>query len=130
MNDGTASTDSRTCCSVQNIDKNNKRLRGTGTLLASRRFAFEKARTLWAAKLGTWCAVDFEAWDMDHTLLTEFGWSLASWKDGVLVRENGHLIVKEHRSYTQKYVPNHREVCRVTMGCPSVLCRKLQEIVK
>ncbi|KAH9899896.1 hypothetical protein C8Q73DRAFT_681374 [Cubamyces lactineus] len=94
---------------IKNIDKNNKRLRGTGTLLASRRFAFEKARTLWAAKLGTWCAVDFEAWDMDHTLLTEFGWSLASWKDGVLVRENGHLIVKEHRSYTQKYVPNHRE---------------------
>ncbi|KAI0335439.1 hypothetical protein GY45DRAFT_1316760 [Cubamyces sp. BRFM 1775] len=94
---------------IKNIDKNNKRLRGTGTLLTSRRFAFEKARTLWAAKLGTWCAIDFEAWDMDHTLLTEFGWSLASWKDGVLVRENGHLIVKEYRSYMQKYVPNHRE---------------------
>ena len=113
-NDGMANTDSRTCCSQQNVDKNNKRLRGTGTLLTSRRFAFEKARTLWAAKLGTWCAIDFEAWDMDHTLLTEFGWSLASWKDGILVRENGHLIVKEYRSYMQKYVPNHREVCRIS----------------
>ncbi|KAI0375610.1 hypothetical protein BV20DRAFT_959607 [Pilatotrama ljubarskyi] len=53
--------------------------------------------------------MDFEAWDMDHTALTEFGWSLARWVDGELVREDGHLIVKEHRIYTQKYVPNHRE---------------------
>ncbi|KAI0650785.1 hypothetical protein C8Q79DRAFT_901946 [Trametes meyenii] len=94
---------------IKNIDKNNKRLRGTGTLLTSRRHAFERARTLWAAGRGTWCAVDFEAWDMDHTLLTEFGWSLVRWADGGrLAREDGHLIVKEHRSYSQKYVPDHR----------------------
>ncbi|KAI0832389.1 hypothetical protein BC628DRAFT_1310050 [Trametes gibbosa] len=99
----------RAALALQGIDKNNKRLRGTGTLLTARRFAFERTRTLWATRLGTWLALDFEAWDMDHTLLTEFGWSVARWEDGALVREDGHLVVKEHRTYTQHYVPNHRE---------------------
>lgn len=96
--------------SEQGIDKNNKRLRGTGSLLTARRFAFERVRTLWAAKIGMWLALDFEAWDMDHTALTEFGWSSVRWVDGEPVKEDGHLVVKEHRMYTQHYVPNNREV--------------------
>ncbi|KAI0771598.1 hypothetical protein BD413DRAFT_613103 [Trametes elegans] len=108
--DGDGDADARAASAPQNIDKNNKRVRGTGTLLTTRRHAFERARTLWAARAGTWLAVDFEAWDMDHTLLTEFGWARARWgADGKLVREHGHLVVKEHRSFTQKYVPNNRE---------------------
>ncbi len=95
---------------AQGIDKNNKRLRGTGSLLTARRFAFERVRTLWAAKIGTWLALDFEAWDMDHTALTEFGWSAVRWVDGEPVKEDGHLVVKEHRMYTQHYVANNREV--------------------
>ena len=66
----------------KNIDKNNKRLKGAGDMLALRRLTFERVRTLWAARLGTWCAMDFEAWDRDHSLLTEFGWSAARWPAG------------------------------------------------
>ncbi len=96
---------------LQTIDKNNKRLKkGMDNILGLRRLIFERVRTLWAAKLGTWCAMDFEAWDRDHTLLTEFGWRLVQWVDDKPVKEHGHLIVKERRQYTQHYVPNNREV--------------------
>ena len=102
---------------AQNIDKNNKRLKGAGDILGLRRLTFERVRTLWAARLGTWCAMDFEAWDRDHTLLTEFGWSVARWPAAGLSGapgppevECGHLIVKERRHYTQTYVANNKEV--------------------
>lgn len=36
-------------------------------------------RTLCLAKIGTWIAMDFEAWDRDHTVLTEIGWRLVQW---------------------------------------------------
>ncbi|RDX55588.1 hypothetical protein OH76DRAFT_1396980 [Lentinus brumalis] len=95
---------------IKTIDKNNKRLKkGMDNILGLRRLIFERVRTLWAAKLGTWCAMDFEAWDRDHTLLTEFGWRLVQWVDDKPVKEHGHLIVKERRQYTQHYVPNNRE---------------------
>ncbi|KAH9853500.1 hypothetical protein C2E23DRAFT_777126 [Lenzites betulinus] len=122
---------------IKGIDKNNKRLRGTGTLLTARRFAFERTRTLWAARLGTWLALDFEAWDMDHTVLTEFGWCAARWdKTGAgepkLVREDGHLVVKEHQTFTQHYVPNNREF--YNFGKSEVVTRhefkrRIQELV-
>lgn len=95
---------------LQNIDKDNKRLRGTGTMLGLRRLLFERVRTLWVAKIGTWIAMDFEAWDRDHTVLTEFGWRLVQWVDQQQVTEHGHLVVHEHRPFTQHYVPDHRNV--------------------
>lgn len=95
---------------LQVIEKNNKRLKGADSILALRRLTFERVRTLWAAKLGTWCAMDFEAWDRDHTLLTEFGWKTMRWVEGEPVSEHGHLVVQERRKYLQHYVPNHREV--------------------
>ena len=95
---------------LQNIDKDNKRSRGSDPKLARRRVVFERVRTLWAAKIGTWCAVDFEAWDRDHTVLTEFGWRLIRWEDQQPVEEHGHLVVKEHRIYSQNYVPDYRNV--------------------
>lgn len=103
---------------IKLIEKNNKRLKGTEPMLAARRLGFEKVRTYWGDKKGTWLAVDFEAWDRDHTVLTEFGWSLVKWEkknkgEGVAVEgveERGHLIVQQHRKYTQTYVPNNRDV--------------------
>ena len=95
---------------TQNIEKNSKRLKGASTLLGARRMVFERVRTLWAAKLGTWLAIDFEAWDRDHTLLTEFGWSLVQRQDESQTKDHGHLIVRERRMYTQTYVPNNKDV--------------------
>ncbi|KAI0053569.1 hypothetical protein FA95DRAFT_1674104 [Auriscalpium vulgare] len=93
---------------IKAIDKNNRRLKGnTDTALASRRLVFERVRSLWAEKRGVWCAIDFEAWDRDHTLLTEFGWSLVLWENGEEVEEMGHLLVKEHQNYTSTYVQQY-----------------------
>ncbi|CCM03189.1 uncharacterized protein FIBRA_05311 [Fibroporia radiculosa] len=96
---------------VKTIDKNNKRLKGTGTLLTTRRISFEKIRTFWAAHVGTWLAIDFEAWDRDHTVLTEFGWSLARWEDEgrKKIDEDGHMVVKEHIGYMNTYVEQNRD---------------------
>ncbi|TFY50932.1 hypothetical protein EVJ58_g10826 [Rhodofomes roseus] len=65
---------------IKTIEKNNKRIKGAPSLLTNRRINFEKIRTIWAAKVGTWLAIDFEAWDRDHSLLTEYGWSLVRWE--------------------------------------------------
>ena len=95
----------------QTIEKNNKRLKGSNPLLTHRRHLFERVRTFWAEKRGVWCAVDFESWERDHTVLTEFGWSLLGWKDGTKVEECGHLIVEEAKRYTNsQYVPDFRYV--------------------
>ncbi|OBZ70193.1 Good for full DBP5 activity protein 2 [Grifola frondosa] len=93
---------------IKTIDKNNRRLKGADSLLAARRLAFERTRTLWSKNTGAWLSVDFEAWDRDHTMLTEFGYSLVYWDKNEEVRERGHFIVKEHRGYTNTYVPEHR----------------------
>jgi hypothetical protein len=95
----------------QDISKNNKRLKGASASLNSRREMFERIRALWATKVGVWCAIDFEAWDRDHTLLTEVGWSLVEWRDGVMIEENVHLIVAERRGYKSTYVEQWRDVC-------------------
>ncbi|KIM90889.1 hypothetical protein PILCRDRAFT_811386 [Piloderma croceum F 1598] len=95
--------------SLKKIEKNNKRLKGANPILKSRRQTFELVRTFYADKVGVWCACDFEAWDRDHSLLTEFGWSLVRWKDGKEISEQGHLVVQERRNYSNTYVPNNRE---------------------
>jgi len=78
-------------------------------LLAHRRILFERVRSFWSEKKGVWCALDFESWERDHTVLTEFGWSLLGWKEGTKVEECGHLIVEEAKKYTNsQYVPDYR----------------------
>jgi hypothetical protein len=72
---------------------------------------FERVRSLWNEQRGVWCAVDFEAWDMDHHVITEFGWSSVRWIDGEPVEDMGHLIVAKHRGYTNHFVPENRRVC-------------------
>jgi hypothetical protein len=96
--------------SRQNIDKSNKKLRGTSTLLTTKRLNFEKARVFWAAQKGNWLAIDFEAWDRDHSLLLEYGYSLVQWKNGERIEKNGHLIIKEHRGFHQTYIEEYRDV--------------------
>jgi hypothetical protein len=75
---------------------------------------------MWDERIGVWCAIDFEAWDRDHTLLTEFGWSLVRWENGEEVEERGHLIVKERRGYQNTYVHQWRDV-RILIVYPSYL---------
>ena len=90
------------------INKNNRKLKGTDSNLDARRLMFERVRSLWSEQRGTWCAVDFEAWDRDHRVITEFGWSAVSWNDGEPVEDMGHLIVAEHQTYTNHYIPENR----------------------
>ncbi|KAF8335065.1 uncharacterized protein EI90DRAFT_3176960 [Cantharellus anzutake] len=97
---------------LANIQKLNNRLKGiTGDIkLEALRIKFERARTLWSAKKGVWCAVDFESWEMKHDDITEFGYSMYRWEDGKLVGpEEGHWTVKEMNSTRNfKYVPDNR----------------------
>lgn len=94
---------------VKKIEKNNKRLKGANPTLTFRRELFERVRNLWREQKGVWCALDFEGWELDHTVITEFGWRLIGWKDSQRVEKLGHLIVDEHQKYRNtKYVPDHR----------------------
>ncbi|KAG6866438.1 hypothetical protein C0991_003956 [Blastosporella zonata] len=94
---------------IKQIDKNNKRLKGSNPILQSRRQTFERVRSFWGEKKGVWCALDFEAWEYDHSVITEFGWRLVGWQDGVEYQKNGHIIVDEHQKYrNSQYVPEHR----------------------
>ncbi|KAH9077173.1 hypothetical protein EDB83DRAFT_2644953 [Lactarius deliciosus] len=94
--------------SLKMIDKNNRKLKGSDSNLNARRLMFERIRSLWSEQRGAWCAVDFEAWDLDHRVITEFGWSMVSWKDGEPVEDMGHLVVAKHRTYTNHYIPENR----------------------
>ena len=101
------------------ITKNNRRLKGGDEALNSIRRTFEKIRAAWAEKNGVWIAVDFEAWEMDHKDITEFGWSKLEFKDGEEIMEEGHIIVAENKTcYNGKYVPDNQRVG--TFG--NVLC--------
>ncbi|KAF8621635.1 hypothetical protein AX15_007653 [Amanita polypyramis BW_CC] len=94
---------------LKKIDKINKRLKGSNPLLSNRRELFERVRRLYQEKNGVWCAIDFEAWEFDHEVITECGWRLVRWEDGGEVGEMNHLIVKEHEKYlNRKYVPDYR----------------------
>ena len=90
------------------IDKNNRKLKETNSNLDARYLTFERVRSLWSEQRGIWCAVDFEALDRVHRVITEFGWSTLSWNDGEPVEDMGHLIVDQHRTYTNQYIPESR----------------------
>ncbi|KAG6336841.1 hypothetical protein ID866_2237 [Astraeus odoratus] len=94
---------------LKQVEKNNKRLKGVDPTLNARRDIFERVRSLWSQKKGIWCALDFEAWDRDHTVLTEFGWSIVRWDNDAKIEEQGHLIVKEHKYYTNTFVQDNRD---------------------
>lgn len=95
------------------MEKHSKRLKGSNPALLSRRHTFERVRQLVAAKNGTWCAIDFEAWEYEHTLITEVGYSILRWdkETGEEIREHGHWVVQGTKQYENyKYVPGNRNV--------------------
>ena len=73
---------------------------------------FERVRSYWVAKVGTWLALDFESWEREHSMLLEVGWSLFQWDDeGKEVNTMAHLIVKERMQYQNgTYVQGNRDV--------------------
>ncbi|KAJ7283553.1 hypothetical protein C8J57DRAFT_1292881 [Mycena rebaudengoi] len=93
---------------IKKIDKNNKRLKGSNAFLTSRRDLFERVRTLWDSKIGTWCSLDFEAWEYEHGLITECGYSYVRWEDSVEVKQQAHFRL--NTSYRNgKFVPDHSQ---------------------
>ncbi|KAJ7638907.1 hypothetical protein FB45DRAFT_904238 [Roridomyces roridus] len=95
---------------TKNIDKNNKRLKGSNVGLTQRRAVFERVRQMWSSKVGSWLAVDFEEWERDHTVVTEFGWSSFRYEEGTEVEEQGHFTVAEARSLRNgQYITDVRE---------------------
>ncbi|KAJ7682701.1 hypothetical protein DFH06DRAFT_301798 [Mycena polygramma] len=94
-------------------------------LLVARRAAFERVRTLWNAKEGVWCALNFAAWEVDHTALSDFGWSLIRWESGTEISERGHLVVKENQTYKKTQLEDGAEHEMVTKA---TLKRKVNDL--
>lgn len=47
--------------------------------MAAIRQIFERVRASYGECRGTWIAADFEAWERDHTVITEFGFAELKW---------------------------------------------------
>ena len=93
------------------IDKNNKKLKGTDSSLNSIRQTFDKVQKFYSSENGTWLAIDLEAYEMNHAIITEFGYSWLRWEGENEVTETGHYIVKENKFYTNgRYVADNRDV--------------------
>ncbi|KAJ7180188.1 hypothetical protein C8R43DRAFT_392132 [Mycena crocata] len=88
-------------------------------LLVRRRVIFEHVRTnLWNAQKGVWCAVNFAAWEVDHTAISDVGWSLIRWENGNEVTQRAHLVVKENQTYKKTQVEEggeHETVTKATL---------------
>ncbi|KAG8813914.1 hypothetical protein FRC17_001381 [Serendipita sp. 399] len=62
------------------IDKHNRRVRGNvDARLASLRQLFERVRAAYGTCKGTWISLDFEAWELAHEVITEFGFVEVKW---------------------------------------------------
>ncbi|KAK7060577.1 hypothetical protein VNI00_001343 [Paramarasmius palmivorus] len=96
---------------IKILDKNNKKLKkGSSPRLMSRRILFDRVNKFFKTNQYAWCAMDFEGWEYDHTLITEFGYSLIYWDEGKEVFEDGHFIVKEHKGYQNtRWVTGNRD---------------------
>ncbi|KAG9123228.1 hypothetical protein FRC07_000073 [Ceratobasidium sp. 392] len=78
-------------------------------------------------------AIDFEGWEREHTMITEFGWAVVRWeevegevKEGEEkfreVREEGHWTVKEYAAYRNgTFVLDNRD--RYDFGKTEVLSK-------
>ncbi|KZS97946.1 hypothetical protein SISNIDRAFT_436663 [Sistotremastrum niveocremeum HHB9708] len=93
----------------KDVEKNNKRLKRSHNAYTGR-IQFERIRNSWNEKIGTWCAIDFEWWEMYHTDLTEVGLSSVTFENGLEIATNRHLIFKENRLCRNgKYSPDNRD---------------------
>lgn len=89
----------------------NKRLKGTDKVLLGYRDMFERSRTCWLKRQGTWLALDFEGWEYDHKLITEYGWSKMTWENDEEKVEDGHILVEEYLTYRNTtFVEDNRDV--------------------
>ncbi|KAJ7764970.1 hypothetical protein DFH07DRAFT_810980 [Mycena maculata] len=79
-------------------------------LLVGRRSRFERVRTLWSAKEGVWCALSFDAWEVDHTAISDVGWSLVRWESGTEISQRGHLVVKENQTYKKTQIEDGSDI--------------------
>ena len=98
---------------MQQIEKNNKRIRKGASLsitLEARRVAFEKVRTLWNEKKGVWLAIDLEAWEYEHDLITELGLSAIRWEDGKEIIEDRHYMISADLYRNGKWVADNHTV--------------------
>jgi hypothetical protein len=84
---------------LSKISKNNKKLKNTSDpRLASLRLVFDHIRAAWLDQNATWVGLDFEAWEMYHQDLTEFGYAMIRFHKGQQVEsEEGHWIVLERK---------------------------------
>ncbi|KAJ7638906.1 hypothetical protein FB45DRAFT_904230 [Roridomyces roridus] len=87
-------------------------------LLVGRRLMFERVRKLWGAKQGVWCALQIDAWEVDHTAISDVGWSLVRWEpeSGKEVSQRAHLVVKENQEYRKTLLQEDRKSEMVTKG--------------
>lgn len=117
---------------LKDVGKHNKRVKtfAGDFALGEIRTVFERVRSVWGERRGAWMAIDFEGWEREHEIITEFGWSLIRWEpeeSGVAevkegekpdtvalkeVREQGHWTVKEYAAYRNGvFVKDNRDVC-------------------
>jgi hypothetical protein len=94
------------------LDRNNKRVKNVSGLLKARLQVFEQIREAWQSGHGTWLAMDFESWERDHTLVTEFGWASVSHRNNENLREQGHFKIKYKDAVYANgtFVADNREV--------------------
>ena len=96
--------------------------------LVTIRKQFECIRAAYQAKSGTWLAMDFEAWERDHTLLTEFGYSQLTWENGQEVIIDGHSVPRQHQGYRNgQFVVDQRHV-RIRSACQFLSCKQNKKI--
>ncbi|KAF9534229.1 hypothetical protein CPB83DRAFT_843895 [Crepidotus variabilis] len=108
---------------IKDIDKNNKRLKGSDPRLAHKRHVFERIRKVWSEKKGVWFSIDFEAWELDSKMITEFGWSSICWQNKEPAEDRGHLIVEEGLMYMNtQYVKGNRD--HYNFGDSQIIKRK------
>lgn len=100
---------------LKDLTKNNKRLKGTDKTLLAYRDMFTLTRKYWQECSGTWLVIDIETWEMDHTVITEYGFCQVTWERGPgeekrKIMEDGHFIIQEHKTYQNgKYVDNNQQ---------------------
>ncbi|KAJ7068363.1 hypothetical protein C8F01DRAFT_1117894 [Mycena amicta] len=93
-------------------------------LLVNRRSIFESVRRLCAEKKGVWCALNIDAWTLDHTVILDIGWSLVRWDSSSEIAQSAHLVVTKNQTYSATSLEGagHESV---TM---SVLKQKLEKL--
>ncbi|KAG8891007.1 hypothetical protein FRB98_000016 [Tulasnella sp. 332] len=95
---------------LKDLGKANKRVKDVDPDIADRRETFEKVRNLYQStnKNGSWIAMDVEAWERDHSEITEFGYGVVQWENGEQKTESGHWVVKGG-SRNGTYVHDNRD---------------------